>query len=441
MKLFSLPIFFITLLSFSSCAFLNEKINQWMPENSPTNVVSKNNTGATDPLNYCPLGKQGLSKMQLLVENEDVLKFYKQLNTHFFSNPKYSFPEKAIMLTLSELMRRPDRIGPQSRFQFFIRHNNENYYFDFRPKDKALANPQPLLNGLNYMNSLFNKNAGLYYLAQEIEKILPKEMMVSNDFEIFLKKNYALINKNDYFYENFFKGDEVITHFETFKRGSLTNLVKNSLTNKNFNINQYNFDEKAIFTHNSNLNCNFNVTDEMNYLKAPSYVENRKSHSIALEEGNNVFLAVASFEIDEKFTQAQKDFYFFNAKPSSAPYPFCHIANKKVDLNLFSVEGRNPEQFMQHLISYEIQKVSSQEEVNQIINFSRHLFLSNPDRILYESKKGRAAQLNFFLTMNFPIYHADNLGNIFGQAKIINNSKTLQSLHSDPRTQASIWCQ
>ena len=51
------------------------------------------------------------------------------------------------------------------------------------------------------------------------------------------------------------------------------------------------------------------------------------------------------------------------------------------------------------------------------MKFTRHLFLKNPDRLLFESLKARPEQLSFYYTMNIPLYHMDKIGNalLFGQ--------------------------
>ncbi|MCO4795058.1 MAG: hypothetical protein KC493_15180, partial [Bacteriovoracaceae bacterium] len=52
----------------------------------------------------------------------------------------------------------------------------------------------------------------------------------------------------------------------------------------------------------------------------------------------------------------------------------------------------------------------------------RHLFLQNPNRLLYESEKGSKDQLANFLKLDFPIYHKQNLGLVYGHALVKNKN-------------------
>jgi len=132
--------------------------------------------------------------------------------------------------------------------------------------------------------------------------------------------------------------------------------------------------------------------------------------------------------------------HFLNTQSGLTPLPICLFSNKLQDIALFSLGERDPAQHLKHFISYEIARVDSFQSLEKLLNFSRHLFLNEPDRILYESKKGRKAQLDFFLTMNFPIYHVDSLGDVFGFAKFKGKKTEDRSLIIDDRSQARIWC-
>ncbi|MDD4976334.1 MAG: hypothetical protein PHY93_18390 [Bacteriovorax sp.] len=120
--------------------------------------------------------------------------------------------------------------------------------------------------------------------------------------------------------------------------------------------------------------------------------------------------------------------------------PVCQFNNSLQDIILFSTSGRNPAQHLKHLVSYDISLVDSFQSLEELLKFSRHLFLSNPDRILYESKRGRKSQLDFFLSMNFPIYHVEALGDIIGAGIFKNARREDLSLIADDRSKARLWC-
>lgn len=97
------------------------------------------------------------------------------------------------------------------------------------------------------------------------------------------------------------------------------------------------------------------------------------------------------------FKTTPKMSYFMKSRPTAFPLPICEFKGKNQQIVLFSSEGRNPVQHLQHLEAYEIDQVDSAHTLNQLLGFSRHLFLSNPDRILYESKRGRKRPARFLL--------------------------------------------
>lgn len=420
----------LMLLALTSCSVL-EVFN----EEKSKNHSSQNIDHSQEKRPFCQVPH---INSQLITEDKEALEFYKTLENQILKNTKYSFIDKSIMISLIELARRPDQIGPHSRFQIYIKLDNKNYYYDFRPKDLAIDHDQPFLVALEFLAKKFQKHHTLNQLVADLEVVVPKDLPVSKDFEFFLRQNNKLLLKNDLFYENFFKGDEVVTKYETFKRQSFKKTM--ALYPKAKKLEYYNYDASDIFNNHGPYKCNFKINDEMSFLKNDSNHEMKKSHSIGFIQDNNIFIGVASFEIDPSFTNEYKDFYYFKANHSKKPYPFCVINKNANEYALFSSKGRNPEQFMQHLLSYEIENSTEHQEVNQILNFSRHLVLSNPDRILYESKKGRKSQLNFFLTMNFPVYHVEALGNIFGHAIIskVHNNKPI--LHIDTRDEGQLWC-
>ncbi|MBA2403937.1 MAG: hypothetical protein H0V66_04130, partial [Bdellovibrionales bacterium] len=49
----------------------------------------------------------------------------------------------------------------------------------------------------------------------------------------------------------------------------------------------------------------------------------------------------------------------------------------------------------------------------KLIRHSRHLFLSDPVRLVIESHRSRTDQIENLLKINLPIYNAEKLGNIW----------------------------
>ena len=348
------------------------------------------------------------------------------------------------MFSLLEMSRRPDEASPYSRLQVYLKRNGKTYYYDFRPKNLEDDTKMPFLKGLDYLTQKFVPQKSLLSMATQLDSIIPQGIGVSLEFENFLKDNRKELLKNDEFTNHFFKGDEIITRYETFNRINYRSIVEHYM--KGFaKTADYEFEKNGLTANKSakesyETNCNYDLSKEISLRDEIMSADQKKSHYIALSEGEDFFLAVSSTTLFRPFKTTPKMGYFMKSRPTAFPLPICEFKGKNQEIVLFSSEGRNPIQHLQHLEAYEIDQVDSVFTLNELLGFSRHLFLSNPDRILYESKRGRKAQLDFFLEMNFPIYHVDSLGNIFGHARFMGDKQKESVLYSDDRSTARLWC-
>lgn len=424
----------LSLLLFSSCSYFTKNIESLTTK--PKEILEPN----LKKKNYCP----GNSKLQYISEDEYTLKFYKSLHPNLFENKKFTFIEKSIMLSLLEMSRRPDEASPYSRFQVYVKKNGKAYYYDFRPKKIDDDLKMPFLKGLDYLAKKFASQHSLLFMANQLDSLIPPSIGVSLEFESFLKNNRQDLIQNNELTLHFIKGDETITRYETFDRISYKKIIEQYL--KDFSKNEdYEFEKNELAAYQSvkenyTMNCNFDLSKEISPHDEILNTNQEKSHYIALSEGEDFFLAVTSSTHLKPFKTSPKMSYFMKLRPAALPLPICEFKGKNQEIILFSSEGRNPVQHLQHLEAYEIDQIDSSFALNELLNFSRHLFLSNPDRILYESLRGRKAQLDFFLEMNFPIYHVNAIGNIFGYATFNNDRPKESALYSDDRSTARLWC-
>ena len=431
MKFFSLLLLLSTL---SSCSYLTNKFE------SITQKSKDKTSFISNKKNYCPVN----SKIQYISEDEYSLKFYKSLHPSLFENKNLSFMEKSIMFSLLEMSRRPDEASPYSRLQVYLKLNGKTYYYDFRPKNLEDDTKMPFLKGLDFLTQKFTPQKSLLSVATQLDSIVPQGIGVSLEFENFLKDNRKDLVKNEELTNRLFKGDEIITKFETFNRISYKTIIEQYLNGFSKNA-DYEFEKNGLTANKSakenyETNCNYDLSKETSLRDEILSSDQKKSHYIALSDGEDFFLAVSSTTLFRPFKTTPKMGYFMKSRPAAFPLPICEFKGKNQEIVLFSSEGRNPIQHLQHLDAYQIDQVDSVFTLNELLGFSRHLFLTNPDRILYESKRGRKAQLDFFLEMNFPIYHVDNLGNIFGHARFKNEKQLESVLYSDDRSSARLWC-
>lgn len=323
--------------------------------------------------------------------------------------------------------------------------NGQSYYYDWRPKRLEDDTKMPYLRGLDSLAEKFLPKQNLLSVAGKLDTLAPRFLGVSTGLESFLRDNSRELLRNDTLADSFFKGDEILTRYETIERQSYKAFIEQYYKGGYSKLSDYESNKNPLDANKSQkgnfeANCNYDLSKEPTLRDEMFGNEPKKTHYIGISEGQNFFLATSSSTLFRPFSTTPKLSYYMKARPSALPLPICEFKGKNQEIVLFSSEGRNPVQHLQHLVAYEIDQIDSSYTLNELLNFSRHLFLSSPDRILYESTRGRKAQLDFFLAMNFPIYHVDKLGNVFGHALFKNEKRTDASLHIDDRSPSRLWC-
>lgn len=427
------------LMVLTGCGFFSKRV-----ESIVEKAETKNQTATVKPIKknlYCPTE----NRTQFIFEDESTLKFYSPLFKSLLDNRSYSFIQRSVMYALIELLRRPDAVTPRSRLQFFLRYKGKDFYVDIAPKSIEDQTLMPYLKGLETLLKYFEKPTDLMKIAEILDSNLPVSINVSPALELFLQEHKDDITRNEELTEIYLKGDEILTKYESFKKLSLKKIVQQYRSSKKTSDNDYSVNDFPLTTYKSDANnislsCNFDINKESITKKDLTEEKIKKTgHYYAFMEGNNIFIATVSSILPEK-TSNLKGTYFFNSRAPSYPLPFCEFKTKTQDTLLFSTQGRFPAQHLRHLLTYDIGLADSQQSLQEILTFSRHLFLNNPDRILYESKKGRKSQLDFFLSMNFPIYHVSSLGELIGASFFTKPSEESKSLIIDDRSSARLRC-
>ncbi len=427
-------IFFLITISFSSCTYFSQTIDTLALANQ-----GQNNNLEMSKVNFC----SEKTKYQFLTEDAPTKKFYRALEDKIFQK-NYPFIQKGIMMALIELIRRPDLISPSSRLQIYLKQGGKIHYFDFRPVNLEDDTKHSFIKGLEYLAKNFLGQKNLQPISNLLDTIIPLQILVSQQFESFLKQHKNELQKNELMTAQFFKGDETITRYETFTRMSFKNITNYySIAQSPFSE-SYEWSKNPLVTTTSKLGvaikCNTALESESSFSDEILSSENKKTNTMGIIEGENIFLLVSS-GILQKPLKFENNFYFMKMRPNPFPSPLCEFSDQQKKLVLFSAKGRSPGQHLKHLISYEIEQINNPVALNELLKFSRHLFLPDPDRILYESKKGRKAQLDFFLSMNFPIYHVESLGEVFGSISYTEAQQQKISLIIDERNTTGLTCQ
>jgi hypothetical protein len=114
----------------------------------------------------------------------------------------------------------------------------------------------------------------------------------------------------------------------------------------------------------------------------------------------------------------------------------CMMENQTKRIWTFSNQSRDPGQHLFHLVRYGLPSSKSTQEVSRLIKHSRHLFLSDPVRLVIESARSSKDQIENLLKLNLPIYHAESLGNIWAHTHFSEGDRFI----IDGRNPGSFLC-
>jgi len=400
-------LFFINLCLLSSCGMLINKIESPIVDKD---VIYKNRE--IKPT-YCPVEMN--PQIQLVGSNkssqESYLRFSNKLkNTDVIDH--------LVLWSLVQLSLRPDQSSPTSRLQTLINYKDEVYYFDFFSENDD--DQYPYLYGLEWLLKKFKKNTNLQHYVSILEGRFRDSMKVSPDLERFLLKNQEMIKLNETLAPYFFRGTDVLRENESTPRINLRRVLNeyNKAKKKqniviNTTLHRFSTDKGYV----GDCNYDFNL-----YSKSIFLIDKTMpvSNIFGLSLGKDAFLNSSS----QIFKKAEALFGgpLFKGSSKVRSAAICSIENKNTKIWAISNESRDPGQHLFHLIKYGLPLSDSFEDVDKLFKHSRHLFLSDPIRLIIESNRSDQQQIQNLLKLNVPIYHADSLGNIWGYVQTPNKA-------------------
>ena len=312
---------------------------------------------------------------------------------HTIKNQQYSISELGLIYTLYNTFVRPDATNWNGRIQFYIQQNKKKLYFDFNDEkdnfNKAIKTFKHFKISSLSTNQLIN-------IAT---RAFPKKLTVQKKFSTYLEENKGKLTSAHL--KKFFrlnkplqKGETFRVHPKSYRTSSTIKTAKAQtplFSNTQNNYSQCNFDSKlyesGIFIiHDGKLNENV--------------------FSIIAPNGDFIMIASSSGELKKpKLELGQSDVMVpkFNT-------PLCIYKDTKKEIISLAYQSRDAGQLLFHLNQYQYFNSSSIKELIEYTSYARHLFLTNPPRMLYESKRGTPKELNHFLSLNFPVYHAKDIG-------------------------------
>lgn len=353
--------------------------------------------------------KEKKAPVQLMNSNQKSQEIFLNTLNDSLKNYKFTFVEKLVVWTLFQFNLRPDIQSPSSKLQTVVYYKNKDNYYHFYSKD---PNSYASLFGLDYLLKKYPSRFSLLTLGKIVDEKFKNSYLVSKDFENFLIKNQEQLYLKSPFKERFFRGDETLKENENIFAQKLVPLIKLYMKSKSklkYQVSQKLFEYK---TPQLTSYCNYdmNMYNNSIYLIHKDFIN---SHLFGMKLNNQYFLASSSQDFSGLESIAGT--HFIKGRSLSRSAAFCQFNFQKGQkIWLSSTKSRDPGQHLYHLIEYGIDGVKNISELEQIMRFSRHLFLENPHRLIIESKRSSEQQLDRILKIDIPIYNAQSLGKVWG---------------------------
>ena len=371
------------------------------------------------------------SKIEIMNSNEKSQEVFSEALKTKLRPYSFSFIEKLVVWSLYQFNLRPDLHSPSSKFQVIVNYLGKDNYYHFYSKDNEAY---PAMYGLSYLLEKYPSRYSLITLAKIVDDNFKSTYTVSKDFEKFLNLKATLLGQTSPFKNRFFRGDETLKENEYINAQNLVSVVKlfeRTKSKKSYQVSEKLFEYKS---NNITSYCNYDMSMYNNsiYLIHKDFI---KSHLYGFKESNSYFIASSSQDFNE--IKSINGTHFIQGRSLSRSAAFCKFDFKAgQEIWLTSTKSRDPGQHLYHLVEYGIDGVKSLKELEQIMRFSRHLFLENPHRLIIESKRSSEAQLNRILKIDIPIYNAQSLGKIWGHFK----SKSDNGFIIDDRESGHLLC-
>lgn len=417
----------ILLLSSGSCSLFINKIDDDLLNKQ---TVSYKKTKKSE--SYC----KKTDRFEFISEDKKSQRYFTKFLDQIGQKRKLTYADKVVLWSLVQMNIRPNHSSPTSKIQFLIKKNSRTYFYHvFSNKEKR---SYPYLHGLNTLLNKFGTNHGLRKLGRIIDQEYNSQFFVSEFFADFIKDNKKEISNNKYLKRAYLRGDETLQKGERIIKQLISPLISDyfkTRTKDLYSISNYLFSYKR--NNNIKANCNYDMGlyNSSIYLIHDQVI---KSNTFGFRDRGNIFLADSTQEFSK--ISPIKNTLFFEGKSNGRSPAICQFDRPLLedwDLWLISSQSRDPGQHLFHLIEYGLQDIKEVKQISSMLNFSRHLFLKKPIRLIFESERSSSEQLNELLKLNMPIYNAEKLARIWG---LFKNNKIQQFLLDQRRT-GSLSCQ
>jgi len=403
-----LSIFF--LISLTSCSYLIDSYEKDVLKTN--NIVPKDLTENTT----CQIIQKNILINESKGSQEDFESFIKNVSRDHI----LKFIDKVVLWSLMQINIRPDLNSPTAKLQVLLHLNGQEKYYNAY-LEQGLGFPYFYL--LEHLLTTYKSRYSLIELTAIYDQNMKSNFKVTSGFANFLESKKSSLTKHSIFEKTYLRGDETLKKSERIPKVTLTGFVKHYLKNKKKN----NYELKEfLFSYKENSSfvpkCNF----DMNLYDNSIFLINKKKvqgNVFGLKERENAFMAISSQLISE--IKPLLNSSLLEGSSNSRSAALCMFKDRfkpQSNLWLISSDSRDPGQHLYHLLKYGIEDVKQVSEIDQMLKFSRHLFLKNPVRLIIESRRSDQKQIEELLKLNIPVYNAKSLGKIWGYFKNDNQA-------------------
>lgn len=340
------------------------------------------------------------------------------------------FKEQAIMWMMIQMNVRPDLASPTSRIQLIFREMGKTEYKDYSSSD---TNAYPFIRALEDFLVGHPRKKNLHWYAQLLDTHFTSEVVVGKSFEKRLLTLKDEIATNEVLRKFYFRGDDTLRESERIAKinysALFSALKKNPIKSKK-STDLYDYRK----TPKLKLSCSydFNLYDESIFLIGD---DDSPGHLFGMSLGTQGLMAITSqtFEkVEPLYGQP-----LFRGKANSRTASMCVIKNEKNEIWLSSHHSRDPGQHIYHLFKYGIINATTPDGIDALIRHSRHMFLSDPLRLVIESSRSKPKQIQELLKLNVPIYNAKSIGNVWAWSNLNNEGGRF---YLDDRNPGALFC-
>ncbi len=384
------------------------------------------------PLSITPVtmcGGPSLKSAQLIGTNPVIQRGFKDLLKNILPL-ELDFKEQVVIWSLMQMNVRPDLATPTSRLQLLFKENNKTTYLDFAGED---TNSYPYVKALDELLHNHPRKKDLIWYAGLIDKNAKSQVVVGTSFEKRLLTLKDEIATNPTMRKYFFRGDDTLKESERIAKINFSHLIQSIKrqpirANRNSSLNDYRKTPKL------KVSCNydFKLYDESIFLIGP---DESPGHIFGASLGNQAFLAVASQNVEKVESLFEEP--VFRGKGNTRSAALCTIFNEGHEIWLSSHNSRDPGQHIYHLFKYGIGSAKKPEDIDTLLRHSRHIFLSDPLRLVIESSRSKPKQIQDLLKLNVPIYNAEAIGNIWAWSNFNNEGGRF---YLDDRNPGALFC-